>query len=98
VDLDTVYDNRFDVTLLEALPANNVVEIRGFTDRRGEILATRIALDSLAWAGETFEISGLTDQVSESRFMIGKLLIKVPETLTLTMPSEGNQVLVTGQR
>ncbi|MET0067552.1 MAG: DUF5666 domain-containing protein [Candidatus Thiodiazotropha sp.] len=94
VDPDTVYDNPLDATTLDTLPVNAVVEISGFTDGGGEILATRIAVRSLAWNSETLQLSGLAHSVSQSTLFVGQLMILVDGAMTL--PAEGDWVSVTG--
>ncbi|MEW8627774.1 MAG: DUF5666 domain-containing protein [Candidatus Thiodiazotropha sp.] len=93
VDADTVYENPFDATTLADLPVNSVVEVSGFTDGNGDILATRIEVESLGWSGDSLEVSGVVMNVSGSRFQIGNLTI---EAGTLTIPSEGTFVEVEG--
>ena len=93
VDRDTVYENPIDATLLADLPLNSVLEISGFTDGNGIILATRIEVESLGWAGDELEVSGLVSNISGTRFMIGSLLI---EAGALTIPAEGTFVEVEG--
>ncbi|MET0090767.1 MAG: DUF5666 domain-containing protein [Candidatus Thiodiazotropha sp.] len=96
VDPDTVFDNPLDATPLESLPVNAVAEVSGFTDGGGEILATRIAVRSLAWSGETLRVTGLALNPSDTTFNIGQLLVSL--NASLTMPSEGELVTITGSR
>ncbi len=93
VDADTVYENAFDATTLAGLPVNSVVEVSGFTDGNGDILATRIEVESLGWSGDNLEVSGLVLSVSGSRFQIGNLTI---EAGALNIPGEGTFVEVAG--
>jgi hypothetical protein len=94
VDGDTVYDNPIDATLLEDLPVNSEVEVSGFTDGSGTILATRIEVKSLAWAGDELEISGAISELSGTTFQIGSLLIDASNIETI--PPEGTFVEVEG--
>jgi hypothetical protein len=96
VDGDTVYENRIDSTALENLPVNSEVEVSGFTDGSGTILATRIEVQSLAWAGGELEISGLISGISDNQFQIGNLTIDASNIESL--PSEGTFVEVEGSR
>jgi hypothetical protein len=93
VDVDTVYENPFDATTLADLPVNSVVEVSGFTDGNGDILATRIEVESLGWSGDSLEVSGVVMNISGSLFQIGNLTI---EAGTLTIPAEGTFVEVEG--
>ncbi|MEW8350333.1 MAG: DUF5666 domain-containing protein, partial [Candidatus Thiodiazotropha taylori] len=93
VDADTVYENPFDATTLADLPVNSVVEVSGFTDGNGDILATRIEVESLGWSGDSLEVSGVVMNISGSQFQIGNLTI---EAGTLTIPAEGTFVEVEG--
>jgi hypothetical protein len=94
VDGDTVYDNPIDATLLEDLPLNSEVEVSGFTDGSGAILATRIEVKSLAWAGDELEISGVISELSGTTFQIGSLGIDASSIQTI--PPEGTFVEVEG--
>ncbi|MES9993718.1 MAG: DUF5666 domain-containing protein [Candidatus Thiodiazotropha sp.] len=94
VDSDTVYENRFDATLLEDLPANSEVEVSGFTDGSGTILATRIEVKSLAWAGGELEVSGIVSAISGDQFQIGSLTIDASNLSSI--PPEGTFVEVEG--
>jgi hypothetical protein len=96
VDGDTVYDNPIDATLLADLPVNSEVEVSGFTDGSGSILATRIEVKSLAWAGGELEISGVISELSGTTFQIGNLLIDASSIETI--PPEGAFVEVKGSR
>ncbi len=96
VDPDTVYDNPLDATPMETLPVNAVLEVSGFTDGGGEILATRIAVRSLAWGGETLQVTGLALDPSDTTFYIGQLPVSLDASMTL--PAEGALVTVTGSR
>ncbi|MES9928600.1 MAG: DUF5666 domain-containing protein [Candidatus Thiodiazotropha sp. 6PDIVS] len=94
VDQDTVYENPFDATTLEALPINSVVEVSGFTDGNGDILATRIEVESLGWAGDDLEVSGVVSNISGTQFQIGDLVIEAADALPI--PPEGTFVEVEG--
>ncbi len=96
VDPDTVYDNPIDATPLDALPVNAVVEISGFSDGGGEILATRVAVRALAWGGETLRITGSVHSPSDTGFSLGQLLVTLGESMT--PPAEGEWVTITGSR
>ncbi|MES9944784.1 MAG: DUF5666 domain-containing protein [Candidatus Thiodiazotropha sp.] len=96
VDGDTVYDNPVDATLLEDLPPNSEVEVSGFTNGNGTILATRIEVISLAWAGDELEVSGVVSAISGDTFRIGSLVVDgsgIP-----SIPPEGTFVEVEGNR
>jgi flagellar hook assembly protein FlgD len=93
VDQDTIYENRFDTTLLPDLPTNSVVEVSGFTDGNGDILATWIEVESLSWSGDNLEVSGMVNNPSGSQFQIGNLII---EAGRLTIPPQGTIVEVEG--
>lgn len=94
VDDDTVYENRIDSTLLENLPLNSKVEVSGFTDGSGTILATRIEVESLAWTGGELEISGVIHSISGDQFQIGDLIIDASNIEAI--PPEGTFVEVEG--
>ncbi|MCU7930104.1 MAG: hypothetical protein KZQ90_04830 [Candidatus Thiodiazotropha sp. (ex Codakia rugifera)] len=94
IDADTVYENPFDATLLADLPINSEVEVSGFTDGNGTILATRIEVDSLAWAGNELEVSGVVSAISGNQFHIGSLTIDASGALPI--PPEGSFVEVEG--
>jgi hypothetical protein len=94
VDGDTVYDNPIDATRLEDLPLNSEVEVSGFTSGNGAILATRIEVISLAWAGDELEVSGVISQISGTSFHIGSLVIDASNIQSI--PPEGTFVEVEG--
>jgi hypothetical protein len=94
VDGDTVYENPIDATLLEDLPIDSELEVSGFTDGSGAILATRIEVKSLAWAGDELEISGVISGLSVTTLQIGDLLIDASSIQTI--PTEGTFVEVKG--
>ncbi|MBW9265278.1 MAG: hypothetical protein K1565_07105 [Candidatus Thiodiazotropha sp. (ex. Lucinisca nassula)] len=94
VDGDTVYDNQIDATTLENLPVNSEVEVSGFTDGTGTVLATRIEVKSLAWAGGELEVSGVISAVSGSQFQIGSLVIDASSIPSI--PPAGTFVEVEG--
>ncbi|MEJ2609022.1 MAG: DUF5666 domain-containing protein [Candidatus Thiodiazotropha sp.] len=94
VDLDSVYENPIDSTLLVDLPINSVVEVSGFTDGNGDILATRIEVKSLDWAEDKLEVSGVVNNISGTRFMIGSLIIEAADALPI--PTQGTFVKVEG--
>lgn len=96
VDGDTVYDNPIDATLLEDLPPNSEVEVSGFTNGNGNVLATRIEVKSLAWAGDELEISGVVSAISGDTFQIGSLV--VDGSGISSIPPEGTFVEVEGSR
>ncbi|MCG8049298.1 MAG: DUF5666 domain-containing protein [Candidatus Thiodiazotropha endolucinida] len=94
VDGDTVYDNHIDATTLENLPVNSEVEVSGFTDGTGTVLATRIEVKSLAWAGGELEVSGVISAVSGNQFQIGSLVIDASSIPSI--PPAGTFVEVEG--
>ncbi|MCU7891913.1 MAG: hypothetical protein KZQ78_10005 [Candidatus Thiodiazotropha sp. (ex Ustalcina ferruginea)] len=94
IDADTVYENSFDATLLADLPINREVEVSGFTDGNGAILATRIEVKSLAWAGDELEVSGVVSAITGNQFRIGSLTIDASNALPI--PPEGTFVEVEG--
>ncbi len=94
VDGDTVYVNPFDATPLESLPLNSIVEVSGFTDGNGDILATRIEVKSLAWSGDELEVSGLLSNIAGTQFQIGDLTID--GSALQEIPLEGTFVEVKG--
>ncbi|MES9988289.1 MAG: DUF5666 domain-containing protein [Candidatus Thiodiazotropha endolucinida] len=94
VDGDTVYDNHIDATTLENLPVNSEVEVSGFTDGTGTVLATRIEVKSLAWAGGELEVSGVISAVSGNQFQIGSLVIDASSIPSI--PPTGTFVEVEG--
>ncbi|MES9970861.1 MAG: DUF5666 domain-containing protein [Candidatus Thiodiazotropha sp.] len=94
VDGDTVYDNPIDSTLLENLPLNSEVEVSGFTSGDGTILATRIEVKSLAWAGDELEVSGVISTISGDSFQIGSLVVDASSISSI--PPEGTFVEVEG--
>lgn len=94
IDADTVYENPFDATLLADLPVDSEVEVSGFTDGNGAILATRIEVKSLAWAGDELEVSGVVSAITGNQFRIGSLTIDASNALPI--PPEGTFVEVEG--
>ncbi|MES9823294.1 MAG: DUF5666 domain-containing protein [Candidatus Thiodiazotropha endolucinida] len=94
VDGDTVFDNQIDATTLENLPVNSEVEVSGFTDGTGTVLATRIEVKSLAWAGGELEVSGVISAVSGNQFQIGSLVIDASSIASI--PPAGTFVEVEG--
>ncbi|MBT2987613.1 MAG: hypothetical protein B6D72_03055 [gamma proteobacterium symbiont of Ctena orbiculata] len=94
VDGDTVFDNRIDDTSLENLPVNSKVEVSGFTDGSGIILATRIEVISLAWSGDELEVSGVISSISGDQFQIGSLTIDASNIESI--PAVGTFVEVEG--
>jgi hypothetical protein len=80
VNVETVYDDgeaNLEIPLSD-LPAGAMIELSGFTDGKGTILATRIDLKSMTHDTETRqEIKGLVSDLEESsnRFRIGALSI-----------------------
>ncbi|MEW8505685.1 MAG: DUF5666 domain-containing protein [Candidatus Thiodiazotropha sp.] len=94
VDGDTVYENPLDSTLLENLPVNSEVEVSGFTDGSGTVLATRIEVTSLAWAGGELEVSGVVTGISGDLFQIGSLTIDASNVESI--PAQGTFVEVEG--
>ncbi|MES9817844.1 MAG: DUF5666 domain-containing protein [Candidatus Thiodiazotropha sp.] len=94
VDGDTVYDNQIDATTLENLPVNSEVEVSGFTDGTGTVLATRIEVKSLAWAGGELEVSGVISAISGNQFQIGGLVIDASSIPSI--PPAGTFVEVEG--
>ncbi len=94
VDVDTVYENRIDATALESLPINSKVEISGFTDGGGTVLATRIEVQSLVATSGELKVSGAVTAISGSRFQIGNLTIDASNIQTI--PQQGTLVDVKG--
>ena len=73
VNLDTVFDS--DVTLTIAdLVVGDIVEVSGFSDGNGNILATRVETKA---AGDDNELKGLVGSLNETAqtFKIGALII-----------------------
>ncbi|MBT3046667.1 MAG: DUF5666 domain-containing protein [Candidatus Thiodiazotropha sp.] len=94
VDGDTVFENSIDDTSLENLPVNSELEVSGFTDGSGSILATRIEVISLAWSGGELEVSGVISSISGNQFQIGGLTVDASNIQSI--PAAGTFVEVEG--
>ncbi len=75
VDADTVYDDGGLAIALSALPLGAIIEVSGFTDGGGNILATRIEAKALGYGGETLDVKGLVSALDTTAksFMLGTL-------------------------
>lgn len=87
VDADTVYDDGGLGTVLSALPAEAIIEVSGFTDGSGTILATRIEAKALVYNGEELNVKGIVSELdpSNNSFLVGTLLI---DYTGLTLPPD----------
>lgn len=87
VDPDTVYDDGGIGTPLSELSPDAVIEVSGFTDGNGDILATRIDLLSLAGIDEPLEVKGFVSSLDEGSdtFLIGTLTV---DYSGLTLPTD----------
>jgi hypothetical protein len=87
VDPDTVYDDGGTSIPLSGLFQDAVIEVSGFTDGDGNILATRIDLVSLTDLNETLEIKGFVSSLDETTdtFWIGTLSV---DYSGLTLPTD----------
>ncbi len=78
VNLDTVFEgNGVDILTVNDLGVNDVVEVSGFSDGSGMVLATRIELKDVSLGEEDVEIKGLVSNLDETAmtFNIGDLLV-----------------------
>lgn len=86
VDSDTIYDDGGSFTELSQLPDGAVIEVSGFSDGNGKILATRIETISLSYAGEILEVKGIVSSLSDipNTFKLGTLTI---DYANISLPS-----------
>lgn len=77
VDADTVYDDGGTGILLSMLPPSAIIEVSGFTDGNGNILATRIEVKQQQYSGETLDVKALVSNLDSANktFMLGSLNI-----------------------
>ena len=77
VDADTVYDDGGSGKLLSALPLGALIEVSGFSDGMGNVLATRIEVKAQNYSGETLDVKGLASSLDTSikSFQLGSLNI-----------------------
>jgi hypothetical protein len=87
VDADTVYDDGGLGVILSALPLGAVIEVSGFSDGNGNILASRIDAKALGYSAETLMVKGLVSDLDDvaAQFTLGTLNIDYSAT---TLPSE----------
>ncbi len=73
VNLDTVFEgNGVDVLTVNDLSVNDVIEVSGFSDGNGVVLATRIETKS---ASDDVEVKGVINNLTDTTFTIGSLLV-----------------------
>jgi hypothetical protein len=79
VDADTVYDDSVlpTATPLSQLPLGTVIEVSGFSDGNGNVLATRIEVKALSYGGETLDVKALVSSLDTTNktFTLGSLSI-----------------------
>jgi len=79
VDADTVYDDSLlsTSTPLSQLPLGAVIEVSGFSDGSGNVLATRIQVKAASYSGETLDVKALVSglDTTNKTFMLGTLNI-----------------------
>jgi hypothetical protein len=108
VDADTVYDDGGTGILLSMLPPSAIIEVSGFTDGNGNILATRIEVKQQQYSGETLDVKALVSNLDSANktFMLGSLNIdysalELPDGITdgIYVEARGtlqNDVLIAG--
>ncbi len=67
VSATTVFDNRFATPSLAGISVGDIVEVSGFPDAAGEIVATRIEPRP---AGQAFELFGVVSSLAGTRFNV----------------------------
>jgi len=73
VNLDTVFEgDDTNVLTINDLTVDDIVEVNGFSDGNGNVLATRIETKS---ASDDIEIKGVISNLTEETFNIGSLLV-----------------------
>jgi len=79
VDADTVYDDSIltTPTPLSQLPLGAIIEVSGFSDGTGNVLATRIEVKAQSYSGETLNVKGLVSglDTTTQTFQLGGLVI-----------------------
>ncbi|QKQ25894.1 DUF5666 domain-containing protein [Candidatus Reidiella endopervernicosa] len=70
-------DSGASIASLADIPVNAVVEVSGFSDGQGNIVATRVEVKAGAWTGEELELKGVVDNLNTGAetFEIGALII-----------------------
>ncbi len=99
IDSETSFDDDIDTGSISGLAAGDVVEISGFVDANGNIVASHIGLEA---AGGDFDVTGVVDNVDSAAFTfeINDLLVDY-SSATLDgfpngQPENGQTVEATG--
>jgi len=71
ITADTVFDSDTEASI-EDLVVNDIVEVHGYPDGTGNILATRIETKN---AAEDIEVKGLISNLTDTTFELGSLLV-----------------------
>ena len=79
IDADTVYDDSVFTTStpLSQLPLGTVIEVSGFSDGNGNVLATRVEVKAQSYGGETLDVKALVSNLDTTykTFTLGGLSI-----------------------
>jgi hypothetical protein len=76
-DADTVYHDGGSGILLSELPLGAIIEVSGFSDGNGNLLATRIEVEAQRYSGEILNVKGLVSglDTTNKTFMLGDLIV-----------------------
>ena len=75
-DADTVFEADDERIQPADIPLGALVEISGFTDGSGVIVATRVEIENPEWEDEEVKVKGLIQDLSATTFRIGELLVE----------------------
>ena len=79
---------------LDAVPVNALVEVSGYTDGSGLVVATRLEVKAADWSGEDIEVAGAIQDLSADTFRIGELTVLWNEVTLLPAEPLANGLLV----
>lgn len=96
VSATTTFESKVDaVTAMNLIVSGNIVEVSGYSDGTGTIVATRVEVKKAAWeAGDEIEVKGVISELNETEgpgmsstktFMLGMLMVHyfVEDTTTV---------------
>lgn len=93
----TVFDaGDSGIPSLDGLPVNALVEVSGYTDGTGLVVATRLEVEAADWAGEDVEVAGVVQDLVPDifTFRIGELTVLWSEVTVLPAEPLANGLLV----
>ncbi len=89
IDNNTIIDNNLGSGGLAGLTLGSQVEVNGFRDTNGRVIATRIERQEVAAVGK-FKVSGFVGSiVSATSFTLGDLTISYPGVTVKNLPAGG---------